>query len=350
MAIPLQVPHNAPHVDLFKRYTTLLAGGWQADLSQAAAVTRLQSLANALMSDLHNPPKGLWLHGPPGRGKSRLLDLFMEALPIQTKRRVHFHQFMDEMHRRLHGMEPQPGVDYIARLAHDVSQQATVLGFDEFYLTNLPDAMLLGRLMQALFKRGTVVVATSNWALPDLFQGGLHRDRFMPLLRTLQTHLDPINLAEGIDYRHLQSSHNNQYILTTPGESAEGQLSVLFEEFAQGPDVPAPSFLTARRVRGNALWCTFPELCEKALGRTEYQQLAKMYDTVVIEGVPPLTPREADAALRLATLVDILYENRSRLVISSTVGPSHICESGPAAEVFRRTASRLSEMTGANNT
>lgn len=345
-------------VDLFASYQKLLQQGWQPDASQARAVMRLQSLANALQSDLDSPPKGPWLYGPPGRGKSQLLDMFMEQLPIPNKRRVHFHAFMAELHRRLNAMPPAPvearhKPDLIAKLAEEISAEAAVLGFDEFYLTNLPDAMFLGRLMQALFKQGTVVVATSNWALPNLFQGGLNRDRFTPLLRLLEANMDPIDLGNGLDFRQHGKDPAGQgastYILTRTGESAEAHLSVLFDEYARGRNIPVPSFLHARRSGGTALWATFTELCDKPLGRQEYQQLVTSYQTIVIEGIPQLTASEADSALRLATLVDIIYEHRRRLIVSAAVPPQAICTQGAAAQVFERTASRLIELTHAQN-
>lgn len=341
----------SPQVDLFSRYQEKLRNGWQADAAQARAVIRLQSLANALMSDLPNPPKGLWLYGPPGRGKSQMLDMFMEALPIPTKRRVHFHAFMTELHRRMNALPPDPASrkDMVQRVAEELNAEATVLGFDEFYLTNLPDAMFLGRLMQSLLKMGTVVVATSNWALPDLFQGGLHRDRFMPLLRLLEANLEPINLNDGFDYRTMAPKGQAlaNYVQTQPGESPEGQLTVLFESYAYGAESPRLPFLFTKHQKGNALWATFAELCDKPLGREEYQQIATTFQTVVIEGIPMLAASDADSALRLATLVDILYEHHCRLVASAVVPPTELCVAGAAAQVFLRTASRMAELTRA---
>ncbi len=342
--------------DIFTAYQQRLATGWQADVSQARAAMRLQNLARALGSDLSSPPQGLWLYGPPGRGKSQLLDMFMASLPMPNKRRVHFHAFMAELHRRMNAMPPAPETttkglrkkpDMVERLADEIAAEAAVLGFDEFYLTNLPDAMFLGRLMQALFKRGTVVVATSNWPLPELFQGGLNRDRFMPLLNLLEKHLETINLSEGQDYRLTAAAkpQASTYILLKQGESAEAHLKVLFEDYASGPTVKKPSFIKARRTGGSTLWATFAELCDQPLGRQEYQHLAETYQTIIIEAIPQLTAPEADRALRLATLIDILYERNRRLVVSAAVPPHRICTQGAAAQVFQRTASRIVQLT-----
>ncbi len=332
-------------VDLFAPYRTLLAQGWQADTTQARAVVRLQALANALLGNATQPPKGVWLHGPPGRGKSALLQLFLENLPKVPFRRVHFHAFMEELHRRLHAMPPTPGQDYVAILANDIAAEATVLGFDEFYLTNLPDAMLLGRLMKHLFAKGVVVVASSNWPLPELFQGGLNRDRFLPLLTLMEAHLDPLPLAGSLDYRQRTAKPQWGHYVTAPvGESAEARLEGWWHELNEGPTVKAPAWLQAKRVQGSAVWLTFAQACQQNLGRTEYRELANLYRTIILEGVPSLTANEADAALRLATLVDILYDQRRRLILSANGLPHQLCEQGPAAEVFKRTASRLAEL------
>jgi cell division protein ZapE len=288
----------------------------------------------------------VWLYGPPGRGKSALLAMFMENLPPAVlRRRVHFHAFMEELHRRMNAMPPQPGKDYVAQLATDIAAEATVLGFDEFYLTNLPDAMLLGRLLHHLFKHGVVVVATSNWPLEELFQGGLNRDRFMPLLKLMQQNLDVLPLTQGLDYRQRVGKHTwGQYICVPVGESALGHLEGWWHEVSDGPTPQPPQWLKYQRISGSAVWLTFAQACQQNLGRTEYRELANTYRTVVLEGVPIFAAHEADAALRLATLVDILYDQNRRLIASAAAAPAQLCTTGAAAEVFQRTASRLMEL------
>lgn len=335
------------HVDLFTPYRAKLAQGWQADAAQARAVVRLQALSNALLGNSTQVPKGVWMYGPPGRGKSAMLDLFLERLPKAIPaRRVHFHAFMEELHRRMNAMPPKPGTDYVAQLATDIASEATVLGFDEFYLTNLPDAMLLGRLMHHLFQRGVVVVATSNWPLEELFQGGLNRDRFTPLLNLMRNNLDVLPLTMGLDYRQREGKHAwGHYICAPVGESASAQLEGWWHEVNEGPNAAKPKWLEAKRTGGSAVWMTFAQACTQNLGRIEYRELASTYQTVVLEGVPMLGATDADAALRLATLVDILYDQKRRLIISAAVLPTELCTTGAAAEVFQRTASRLAELS-----
>lgn len=335
----------AQPVDFMSLYRERLKHGWQPDTAQALAVNRLGSLLQALTSQLNKPPRGLWLFGPPGRGKSQLLDLFIEQVPTPAKRRIHFHSFMEELHRRLHAMPVGKG-DPLAILAAEIAAEANVLGFDEFYLTNIADAMLLGRLMKFLFKQNVVVVATSNWAMPDLFQGGLNRDRFLPFLRLMEEHFEPIDLRNGPDWRlvgHAPSA--SDYILVRPGESIEAHLQVLFNAYAHGPEQPKLTAWNPRKQKGRAIWLTFKECCDKPRSRGEYAHLVNNFDTLILEGVPQLTAREADAALRLATLVDILYEQNRRLVVGASVPPEEICTEGDAAQVFQRTASRLVQLT-----
>lgn len=326
----------------------LEANGFIPDAAQAAALVRLQHLATALQADTATPPKGLYLHGPVGRGKSWLMEMFCNAVTL-PKRRVHFHAFMQELHTRLHTTSTRHGQDLMQVVASQICAEATVLCFDEFYITNIADAMLLGRLFQALFSQGVVIVATSNWAPEDLFQGGMNRDRFMPFIRQMQKMMDVVSIGAGRDYR-LRGKQGEAgvlpayYIVAEGKVSAAPQLQVLFEEFAVGAETPLPPDLPCKRREGRAAWFTFSDLCDKSYGREQYLELMRACDTLVIEGIPVFTPAEADSALRFVTLVDICYEHKRRMVVSAAAAPGQLCPQGDAAEAFKRTASRLMQL------
>lgn len=340
--MPALAMSHTPAMPLQAAYQQLLSSGaWQPDAPQALATTSLSNLLKALSGESTLPPKGLYLYGPVGRGKSRLLELFMQHLPKGLPhRRVHMHAFMQEVHRRLAAITKG---DPIQQVAAELAQEAPVLGFDEFYVTNIADAMLLGRLFQFLFKHKVVIVATSNWPPEDLFQNGLNRDRFLPFLRLIKTNLDAIDLTGGPDYRTFQQKDWPLYL--TP-ESPAGSLQKLYKTYATGANEILPKVFRAKRHEGKCAWFTFTELCEQSVGRTEYLNLIRGLDTVVLEGLPYLSAQEADAALRFITLVDILYDHRRRLVVSAADAPAKICPSGVAAGPFLRAASRLAEMQG----
>lgn len=322
--------------------------GYLPDAAQAAALVRLQNLVAALQADTATPPKGVYLHGPVGRGKSWLMEMFCEAVTL-PKRRVHFHAFMQELHARLHATTTRPGQDLMQVVASQLAGEATVLCFDEFYITNIADAMLLGRLFQALFQQGVIVVATSNWAPDDLFQGGMNRDRFMPFVKQMLKMMDVVDIGAGRDYR-LRGRQGEvdalppYYIVHGPKLSAAPQLQVLFEEFATGAEAPLPPDLPCKKREGRAAWFTFADLCDKSYGREQYLELMRVCDTLVVEGVPVFTPAEADSALRFITLVDICYEHKRRMIVSAAAAPSRLCPQGDAAEPFKRTASRLMQL------
>lgn len=319
-------------------YRQKLAGGWLPDAAQRAAVGQLNQLLGALKAGPSKPPKGLYLHGPVGRGKSELLNLFVEhAAPLKV-RRTHMHAFMREVHRRLHAIKKG---DPVQQLAKDLRAECEVLGFDEFYITNIADAILLGRLLQHVFKEGVVVVATSNWPMEDLYLNGRNRKSFLPFLRLLQHHLQPVDLAEGRDYRQPDRVEWPLYLV----DAAPSELEALFDSYAAGPAVEAPTPIAARTVRGRCGWYSFDDLCRRALGRAEYAELTDHLNTLIVEGVPVFSKDEPDAALRLVTLIDICYERRKRVIVSAAAYPDDLYpDDGPVLMAFKRTASRLVEM------
>ena len=296
-------------------------------------------------------PNGLYLVGGVGRGKSMLMDLFFACADVPRKRRIHFHQFMQECHRRIHAWKKaHPGEpDPIPPLADAVAAEAALLCFDEFQVHDIADAMILGRLFEALFARGVVVVATSNTLPDDLFKGRPGRDAFLPFIALIKQRLDVLVLDAARDYRR-------ERILGLPtwhtplGGRAERALDAAFKELtgeAQGKPcrlaVLGRSLELPQAARGVAR-ADFEALCGRNLGPADYLALATHIHTLLLDGVPRLGPENADKARRFITLVDALYEHRCKLVASAAAPPDQIYERGENAAMFEQTASRLMEM------
>jgi cell division protein ZapE len=296
-------------------------------------------------------PHGLYLVGGVGRGKSMLMDLFFACADVPRKRRIHFHQFMQDCHRRIHAWKrAHPGdADPIPPLADAIAAEAALLCFDEFQVHDIADAMILGRLFEALFARGVVVVATSNTLPDDLFKGRPGRDAFLPFIALIKQRLDLLVLDAARDFRR-------ERILGLPtwhtplGGRAERALDAAFRELtgqAQGKPcrlaVLGRSLELPQTARGVAR-ADFDALCGRNLGPADYLALATHIHTLVLDGVPRLGPENADKARRFITLVDALYEHRCKLVASAEAPPDQIHERGENAAMFERTASRLMEM------
>ena len=343
-------------------------GGLQPDPVQAGVVERLAGLADALVGYAPvapgagwldrlrargrrpEPPRGLYLHGPVGRGKSMLMDLFFDAVTVDAKRRVHFHAFMLEVHARLNEQRRSAtGREPLAVLADDLIEQARLLCFDEFHVQNIADAMILGRLFQALFERGMVVVATSNFAPERLYEDGLNRDRFLPFIGLLQERLAVEGLAGTTDYRLARLRDLATYHQPL-GPATDARLEQAFTALTDGAaGEPALIAVGSRRLevpraaRGVA-WFDFEALCEQPLGPADYLALTLRYHTVLLSGVPRLTPDRRNEARRFITLVDALYDRRVNLVIGAAAAPEALYPAGEGAFEFRRTVSRLAEM------
>jgi cell division protein ZapE len=296
-------------------------------------------------------PMGLYLVGEVGRGKSMLMDLFFETADVARKQRIHFHQFMQDVHRRLHAWKQANGdtADPIPPLADAISEQAALLCFDEFQVHDIADAMILGRLFQALFARGTVVVATSNTAPADLFKGRPGRDAFLPFIGLISRRLEVLTLEAARDYRRdriraLPTWH------VPADERATRALDAAFEELT-GEAYGKPMRLTLlgrslevpQAARGVGRF-DFETLCGRALGPADYLAVATHFHTVVLDGIPRLGPENFDRARRFITLVDALYEHRVKLLASADAVPDKLHEEGHNAAMFYRTASRLNEM------
>jgi cell division protein ZapE len=353
------------------RYRALQSTGALAhDAAQELAAEKLQSLWKALKN--YQPseksggwrerlglarrreadaPQGLYIFGPVGRGKSMLMDLFFATAPIGLKRRVHFHAFMLEVQETLHRwrQDKDGKDDVIAALADKVAGEATLLCFDEFHVSNIADAMILGRLFEALFDRGVVVVATSNWEPDDLYKDGLQRDRFLPFIALIKDKLDVLELDAARDYR-LQRIKDMRTYFHPLGDLAARHMTESFARLTGGA-APRPDHLIVqerrldvpRQAEGVA-WFDFDELCGRPLGAADYLAIATHFNTVLIDCVPTLSPDQRDQARRFVTLIDALYEHRVNVVIAAAAPPERLYPSGDGSFDFGRTVSRLNEM------
>ncbi|GFZ95772.1 cell division protein ZapE [Elstera cyanobacteriorum] len=297
-------------------------------------------------------PKGLYIHGSVGRGKSMVMDLFFAAAPVQKKRRVHFHAFMAEIHARLHILrrEHKDGLaDPLAKVADEVAAQTWLLCFDEFVVNDIADAMILGRLFQALFDRGLVMVATSNFPPGMLYKDGLHRDRFEPFIALLEQTVETLTLDGPRDYRRLRRLGEPVYFAPL-GPDTSRALDAAFLDLTDekrgqpdsisvhGRTVPVP-----QAARGVARF-NFDDLCAKPLGASDYLALAQKYHTVILDHVPLLSPANHNEARRFITLIDALYEAKTKLIMGAEALPDALYPDGRGAFEFQRTASRLMEM------
>jgi cell division protein ZapE len=294
--------------------------------------------------------KGVYLHGDVGRGKSMLMGLFFDQCPVSPKRRVHFHAFMIEVHAFMHEWRKGHAGDPIIALGRRIRESAKLLCFDEFHVTDIADAMILGRLLSALFESGVVVVATSNRHPDDLYKNGLQRQRFLPFIELIKQRTTVIKLDGAKDYRlaHLRALAT---IYHTPlGEAADAFVADSYAELAQGAPATASRLRVNGRevvlpaVHGDLAMASFRDLCETPLGAADYLELACDFSTVILYDIPRLTPDRLNEAKRFATLIDSLYEHKVKLICTAEVPPEELYTSGEGAFEFERTVSRLHEM------
>jgi len=296
-------------------------------------------------------PNGLYLVGDVGRGKSMLMDLFFEQIAIARKRRIHFHRFMQEVHARIHEWKKANpgGDDPIPKLADRVAAEAALLCFDEFQVNDIADAMILGRLFQALFDRGVVVVATSNTAPGDLFRGKPGRDAFLPFIELLKQRLDVLLLQGERDWRRQRLRGMPTWHVPADAR-AERALDEAFRQLTAGAPAARDTLMVMGRIlevplaAGGVARFDFATLCGTALGAGDYLALATHFTALVLDGVPKLSPDNFDEARRFIVLVDALYEHRVKLVASAEAVPDQLYVRGEGAKAFERTASRLEEM------
>jgi cell division protein ZapE len=346
------------------------AGQISPDPAQAEAVEKLDSLARALGQGggflglgKKAAPRGLYIWGEVGRGKSMLMDLFCGAAPVKRKRRIHFHDFMLETHAFIHEWRQmssgdrkkhpafvrEAGDDPIAPAAKHIWNSLDLLCFDEFHVTSIADAMILGRLFDQLFDKGLTIVATSNRHPKELYRDGINRQLFLPFIRRLEQELDILELKSARDYR-LDRLTSAPVYYTPLGASAHQKMDAAFARLTAGAsastealDVQGRRLQVPAQASGVARFA-FPDLCAKPLGAADYLTLARHYHTVLIDEVPLLSPDRRNEAARFVTLVDALYESKTKLVMSAAAQPDDLYPSGDGAFEFERTASRLHEM------
>lgn len=342
-----------------QRYAADLArAGFVADAAQAAAVDALQAVYEQLLArpprrklvtrQLVWPPvNGLYLWGGVGRGKTHLMDAFHESLPFEAKQRTHFHRFMLEVHeRRRHYPDAR---DPLKRVAADIAARVRVLCFDEFYVSDIADAMILGRLFEALFKRGVTLVATSNCAPDGLYLNGLQRANFLPAIETLKRHVRVLNVDGGVDYRLRALTRAELY--HWPNDTrADDIFAAAFEDIAPEPGTPGAPLeihgrtLHSRRLADGVAWFDFAELCEGPRSAADYIELAREYHTVLLSNIPQLTLEREDPARRFINLVDEFYDRGVKLLLSAEVAQEQLYLGRKLVFEFQRTQSRLREM------
>ena len=340
---------------------SLAKRGFVSDPSQWSAVEHLQRLfeewtaykarrSNALKRLLVKPPppRGVYLWGAVGRGKSFLMDSFYLCVPLVRKRRVHFHHFMREIHREMN--ELKGAEDPIAAVAQRTARRYRLVCFDEFHVSDIADAMILGRYLEKVMDLGVAFVMTSNYQPDQLYPNGLQRDRFLPAIEFLKSRLDVVNVDGGTDYRRLKMEKLSVYHV---GPGTDAVLLGIFAELKDVEEETHPLDVEGRRITyrkraGGLVWFDFAVLCGGPRSYADYVDLAKRFHTVILSGVPKMSSRNADAARRFTWLVDVFYDDRVKLVVGAEGQPDELFTEGgdakTAAAEFQRTASRLTEM------
>jgi cell division protein ZapE len=333
--------------------------GYRTDPAQLHAVEALDRCAaewaefkeqrsNVFKKLINRPdiPRGVYMHGGVGRGKSFLMDCFFQAVPVVRKTRLHFHEFMREVHRELAELKGTP--DPLDTLGERMAKRYRLICFDEFHVADITDAMILHRLLDALFDNGVGFVTTSNFKPDDLYPNGLHRDRILPAIALLNEKLEVISVDNGTDYRRRTMEQVRLYH-TPLGPQADAEMDEAFTRLAEAHNEDPVLHIEHREIRarrkaGGVVWFDFRVLCGGPRSQNDYLEIATQFHTVLLSDVPRMSARNASEARRFTWLVDVLYDRRVKLILSAEVPPEALYTEGPLAHEFPRTVSRLNEM------
>lgn len=339
--------------------TALKERGYQADAAQSAAVHRLQQFydgwvdfrrqrSNPLKKILRRPPvpRGVYLWGGVGRGKSFLMDAFFATVPVVRKTRLHFHEFMRSVHRQLEEVKGQQ--DPLDVVARQLSRRYRLICFDEFHVSDVADAMILYKLLLGLFENGTAFVMTSNYEPSTLYPDGLHRDRILPAIQLIYDRMDVLNVDSGVDYR-LRTLEQVERYHTPLGEAADQALKAAFEALSDTPALDPVLLIEHRQIKakarsGSVVWFDFATLCGGPRSQNDYLELASRFHTIILSDVPRMGPRQASEARRFTWLIDVLYDHKVKLIMSAECEADGLYTVGPMANEFHRTVSRILEM------
>ena len=342
----------------------LLEHGYESDSAQEQAILALDRVWHGLVSRpapglilafkgkltgkpvQREPVKGLYLWGGVGRGKTFLMDIFFQTLPFENKLRLHFHRFMKQVHDELRTLKSEE--DPLRTVAERISKRAQVICFDEFFVSDIGDAMILGRLFEHLFRRGTTLVTTSNIRPADLYAGGLQRTRFIPTIQLIENSCEILRLDAGTDYRLRFFSRKPVFFIGEHRE-AEDKLKQVFENLAGDPGSVEEISINNRPIavvrKGEGIvWFTFKALCDSPRSADDFVEIAREFHTVLLSRVPQMNEFMENPARRFVTLIDQLYDHRVNLLMSSAVSTEHIYSGEQLALAFKRTSSRLMEM------
>lgn len=352
---------NVPEQGVLEAYEkTLSDRGYTADSAQMAAANRLQRLYTELLEFKVNrgstlkrllarpvPPKGIYFWGGVGRGKSFLMDCFFDTVPYRRKKRIHFHAFMQRIHKELETFKGEE--DPMLKVAEKIAKETRLLCFDEFHVSDIADAMILGRLLTGLENQGVVLVMTSNYPPDGLYPNGLQRENFLPTIELLKRKMDVVEVDTGIDYR-LRTLEQVGIYHSPADAAAEKKMGEYFQMVAgetaqhnQNISVLDRSIPTIG-IGNNIIWFDFASLCGGPRSQNDYLEIARIYPTVLLSGVPSMSHRQASEARRFTWLVDVFYEYKVKMVITADAEPEKLYTQGALANEFARTVSRLIEM------